>query len=298
MPGVRSLISLNILPEVRHNELIARIAAGFAEFLADIGQSIDTDCFRLESLDLHLLNQFGLGDQVVHGTPSDCAIFSDDRIRFRMNGGHVEGIFAAADAQKAGGLLEGLRTEAGNGGQLDARAEAAMLIAILDDLLRGAFIDSGDVAQQSPGCGIQIDANAIDAGFDRALQTLHQLLLIDIMLILAYADRLRIDLHQFGQRILQAAADGDGAADRQIEFRELLPRDIGCGVDRGAGFIHDDTERSRSPACLQEILHEAGGLARPGAIADGDGPDVVFVDEPPQALWPIRRYRSSAPADR
>ena len=117
-----------------------------------------------------------------------------------------------------------------------------MFVAVFDDLLRGAFVDSGDVAKQRPRCCVQIDADTIDARLDRAFQPLHQLFLFHVVLILADADRLRIDLHQLCERILQAASDGDGSADGQVEFGELLTRDVGCGVHRSARFVHDDTE--------------------------------------------------------
>ena len=161
-----------------------------------------------------------------------------------MNGSDVEGIIAVADAQEAGGLLEGLRADAGHGGQLNARAETAVFIAELDDLLRGAFGDAGDVAQQRPGRGVEIDADAVDAAFDHGLERFVQLALIDIVLILADADRLGIDLDQFGQRVLQAARDGDGAAHGQVEIGKLLARDVGGGIDGGAGFVDGDARRS------------------------------------------------------
>ena len=71
-----------------------------------------------------------------------------------------------------------------------------------------------DVAQQRPGRGVQIHADAVHAGFDGRFQALLEAALIDIVLVLADADGFRVDLHQFGERILQAAGDGDGAANR------------------------------------------------------------------------------------
>ena len=54
--------------------------------------------------------------------------------------------------------------------ELDARAEAAVLVAEFDDVERGAFGDAGDVAQQGPGGGVEIDADAVDAAFDDGLE--------------------------------------------------------------------------------------------------------------------------------
>ena len=162
-----------------------------------------------------------------------------------MNGGHIERIVAVADAQEAGGLLEGLGADAGHRGQLHARAETAVFIAELDDLLRGAFVDAGDVAQQRPGSGVEIHADAVDAAFDHRLERFVQVVLIDVVLILADADRLGIELDQFGQRILQAARDGDGAAHGQIEIGKLLARDVGGGIDGGAGLVDRHAEDRR-----------------------------------------------------
>jgi hypothetical protein len=47
------------------------------------------------------------------------------------------------------------------------------------------------------------------------------------VLVLPHADALGVDLHQFGQRVLQPAGDGDGAAQRDVELGELRARQIG-----------------------------------------------------------------------
>ena len=58
----------------------------------------------------------------------------DHRIRLRMDGGAVQRVFAIANAQETGGLLKRLGADAGNFVELRPRAEAAMLIAIGDDV--------------------------------------------------------------------------------------------------------------------------------------------------------------------
>jgi hypothetical protein len=57
------------------------------------------------------------------------------------------------------------------------------------------------------------------------------------VLILADADRLGVELHEFGERVHEAAADGDGAADGDVVIGELLAGDLAGGVDRGAGSL-------------------------------------------------------------
>ena len=188
-------------------------------------------------------------------------------------------MIAVADAQKAGGLLEGLGTDAGYGGQLNARAETAMFIAELDDFLGGAFVDAGDVAQQGPGSGVEVHADAVDAAFNHRLKRFVQMILIDVMLILADADGLGVELDQLGQRVLQAARDGDGSADGEVEIGELLARDFGGGIDGGARLVHHHAEDRREAFLLEKVADERVGLARSGAVADRDGPDVVFLDQ-------------------
>ncbi len=142
-----------------------------------------------------------------------------------------------------------------------ARAEAPVFVAILHDVDRGALGDSGHVAQQRPRGGVQIDADAVDAAFDHRLQRLLQIALIDIVLILADADRFGIDLDQFGERVLQAARDGDGAAHGQVEIGKLLARDVRGRVDAGAALADGDGEDVVELALAQKLAHELIGLA-------------------------------------
>jgi hypothetical protein len=53
----------------------------------------------------------------------------DERVALGMNGAGVERMHAVADAEKAGGLLEGLRAEARDFLQFGARLERALLVA-------------------------------------------------------------------------------------------------------------------------------------------------------------------------
>ena len=62
----------------------------------------------------------------------------------------------------------------------------------------------------------------VDAVFDDAVQRVGQFFLIDVVLILADADGSRIDLHKLCQRILHAARDGNGTAQRGVEIWKFL----------------------------------------------------------------------------
>ena len=184
------------------------------------------------------------------GTFRDRGDLLDHGVGLGVNGGHVEGVIAVADAQEAGGLLEGLGADAGHLLQLHAGAETAVLIAELDDIEGGALGDAGDVAQQGPGSGVEIHADPIDAALDHRFQRFLQLPLIDVVLILAHADGLGIDLDELGQRVLQAARDGDGSAHGQIEIGELLAGDLRGGIDAGARLAHGHTEDAVEIFCL------------------------------------------------
>src|ERR1700722_16403005 len=207
---------------------ITRVAPGLAQLFQNIVQSIDSGGqtaaveflqerrLFYEPLDWHVQV---LGDLFHH------------RVGLGMHSRNVERVFALADSQETGGLLESLGADAGNGGQLNTGAKTAMFITELDDLLRHAFVDTGHIAQQRPGGGVQVYANAVDAAFNYRLQGFMQMALIHVMLILANAYGLRVQLHQLGKRVLQTARDGDGSAHGQIEIGKLLARNFGGGIN-------------------------------------------------------------------
>ena len=138
-----------------------------------------------------------------------------------------------------------------------------------------------------------VDA-ALDDGFERLLK----LALVNVVLILADADGLGIDLDEFGERVLQAAGDGDGAAHGEVEVGKLLARDVRGGVDAGAGFADGDGEDVVDACLAEEVANEGIRLARGGAVADGDGADVVLREERFRAWARLRHCRASRCAGR
>src|ERR1019366_3420219 len=177
--------------ELRGDELLARVAAGLLQFLDNVVESIDAGG---KAFAFDVREQFRIANQVFDGKTERLRNLLDDGVGLGMHGCGIEGVFAAANAQKSSGLFEGLRADAGHGIDFDAGAKLAPLIAELDDLLRGALGDPCDVTQQRPRGGVEIDADAVHTalyhGFERTLE----LRLIDVVLILADADRLGIDL--------------------------------------------------------------------------------------------------------
>src|SRR5208283_4390772 len=85
--------------------------------------------------------------------------------------------------------------------------------------------------------------------------------LIDVMLILSDADRLRVDLHELGKRVLQAPCDRHGV-DLNTASASLLSRVSGLSASLAAAIIvHRDQKGAFN--CRRDIL----GVARLGARA-------------------------------
>ena len=75
-----------------------------------------------------------------------------------MDGGAVERVLAVPDAQEADGLLAGFGADTGNLVELGTGADLSVLVAVSDDVERGAFGDASNVAEQGPvaeGCAGQ-----------------------------------------------------------------------------------------------------------------------------------------------
>ena len=62
---------------------------------------------------------------------------------------------------------------------------------------------------------------------------------LHVVLVKPDADVLRIDLHEFGERVLQAAANTDGAASSRIQIRELFAGHGARGVVASPGLDHN-----------------------------------------------------------
>ena len=197
------------------------------------------------------------------------------RIGFRMHAGGVERILAALDAQEAGALLERLRAEPRHFLQRLARLERAVGVAVLHDALRQPRADARHPRQQRRRGGVGVDPDGVDAIFHHGIERARQLALAEVMLVLPDADRLGIDLDQFGQRILQPPRDRDRAAQGDVELRQFLRGKGRRRIDRGAGFRHHDLRHLQVGQQFYQFHRELVGLARRGAVADRDQVDAM-----------------------
>ena len=128
--------------------------------------------------------------------------------------------------------------------------------------------------QEGRRCRVEVDADVVDDRRDDLVQGGRQGFLVDIVLILADADGPRVDLDRFGQRVLDAAGDGNGAADGDVQVRQFLPGQVRCGIDGRAGFVGDDVAAFQVIG-FDEMGYELFRFIRGRPVADGNEGDAV-----------------------
>ena len=116
----------------------------------------------------------------------------------------------------------------------------------------------------------------VDAVLDHRIERAGEPGLVDVVLVLADADRLGLDLDQLGQRVLQAARDRDGAAQADVEVGELLGGELGRRIDRGARLRHHHLGELRARASWRSARRRACRSRGCGAVADADQIDLVL----------------------
>lgn len=79
--------------------------------------------------------------------------------------------------------------------------------------------------------------------------------------------------------ILQTAGDGDRAAQRHVEVRELLRRQLGGGVNGSPGFADDHLLGGDLWELLLHVEEETLGFTRGGTVADGHQLNVVLLTQ-------------------
>src|SRR5262249_61039786 len=81
---------------------------------------------------------------------------------------------------------------------------------VLHDVLRGRGVQPGHVAQQGRPGVVEVHPDFVHTRLDDLVDRLLEVLRLDVVLVQAAPDVLRIDLHELGQWVLQVEADGDG----------------------------------------------------------------------------------------
>jgi hypothetical protein len=116
--------------------------------------------------------------------------------------------------------------------------------------------------------GVELDADVVHAAHDHVIERALERGLIDVVLILPDADALRIELHEFGERVHETPADRHRAAHGDVLVGKFLARDIARRVDRRAAFAHHhDRDRRGQPELADECLRLAEAVPLPMAMA-------------------------------
>ena len=174
------------------------------------------------------------------------------------------------NAEKSGALLEGLRAQAGYLEQFLAGAKRPVLVAMADNVGGQRWTQTGHIAEQLLAGGVQFDTHPIHTRHDDVIQTALEGIGIHIVLVLADTNGLRIELHQFGQRVHQATANAHRAPDSQVLIGEFFTGHLARRINRGAAFVH---KHHRDVRCQVQGSNELLGLAAGCSVADGNGLD-------------------------
>jgi hypothetical protein len=169
--------------------------------------------------------------------------FSRSRVTFGVDPGPVERVGAIGNLEKARSLREGRWADSLDLHQLVTSREGTVLLAVVDDAPGRQLIETGDVPQKGSTRRIQIDAYEVDATGNDRFQCFLELLRVYVVLIESYANVLRLDLDQLGQRILEPAADRNPAAERCVAFGQLFAAHLAGGIDARAGLVDDDISK-------------------------------------------------------
>src|SRR5208337_5047169 len=111
-----------------------------------------------------------------------------------MDAGAIERLVSPGDAQEAGAELEGLGAEARHVLERRAGLEGPMRLAMDQDRLRQRFAHTRDAGEELGRGRVDVDADGVDAILGHRVERAAELLLREGVLVLADADRLRVDL--------------------------------------------------------------------------------------------------------
>ena len=132
--------------------------------------------------------------------------------------------------------------------------------------------------------GIDIHSYVVHHTFNSLLQTLSQTCLIDVVLVLPYANRLGINLNQFSQRIHQSSANGYGSTYSHILIRKLLSCYLACRINRCTTLADYKHLWYFMPYRFQCHSHHLLRLTRCCSVTDSDSFNLVLCNELLQSL--------------
>ena len=253
---------MHIRSEGKHPDCLPQVASRLVQLRHDVGQGRHAHSVRHIAAQVDLPAQVFAGYQLVHRAVQVGGHALHQRVAFRMHRRVVQRIVAVGNTQETSTLLESLRSHPGHLQEVAPRGKRSVLGTIVHNVPGQLGPQAGDVGQQVPAGRVHIHADQIHTAFHRLVQRLLQGSLIDIVLILPHPDGLRVNLHQLGQRVHQAATDGHSPAHRHVIFRKLLAGHLRGRIDRSPVLAHrKGLHRARELQPCHEILRLASGRA-------------------------------------
>ena len=220
-PNLQVLDNVDILRETELVRRFTRIQPGLCQFFQNIMDRRKTKLF----LYIFIRRYSGAKRLVPHQhLGSDAQIGShpvDDMVSFGMDRGIIKRIAPVPDPEKAGTLLEGLFPKPRDFLQFLPGLETAMFFPVGYDISGKDRTDPGNILQEIRAGRIEIHTDTVYAALYGIIEFLTEEVLVDIMLVLSDAQRLRIDLDKFSQGIHQTTSDRNGTPHRHILIREF-----------------------------------------------------------------------------
>ena len=261
---------MHVVRKLCRLELRTRITPRFFEFGENVGHGRKPKLFVSEFHGVQVVEHFFVADQLLNVKPRLLEDTFHHRVRFRMHGGGVQGIRAVRNPQKARRLFKRLRPETRYFQQRLAISKSTVRVTVGDDRFRLRPGQARHAAQQRGGRRIQIHAHGVHAVFHHCVQFASQFRLVHIVLILPHADRLRVNLHQFRQGILQASGNRHRTAVTHVHPGEFGGCRRRSRIHTRPGFAHDHLRKAQFRMTGNQIRRQLIGFAARGTVADGN----------------------------
>ncbi len=182
--------------------------------------------------------------------------------------------------------------------QIRSRPKGAVAVPIADDIPCKLRSQSRYIGKELRTGRVHFNADCVDTAHDRIVQAFLQFVLIDVVLVLAYPDRLRIDLDQFREGIHQTPSYGYGTADGHVMVGKFLAGHGGSRIDGCPAFItHDNLNAFRKIETPDERFRFPAG----SAVSYGNGFDVEAGGQrldAPRPPWPKTALRNAGRSSR
>ena len=117
----------------------------------------------------------------------------------------------------------------------------------------------------------------VDHRADNFVKRVAKLFLVYVVLVKANAYRFWVNLHKFGQRVLQTAAHADGAANRKVKVGKFFARDVARRIDGRAAFV-DDRVLNVLVVFADDFAYDRLDFLAARSVSHGHNLNVVLVN--------------------